>query len=168
MRVAKTGKAAGKVDPETRARQQRCLDLVVRGNFTYAEIAEREGYAGESGARAAVEAALKRAANEAAEIVRPTMIARAEALWAKAYGAVLRAEGRAEFAEDSDELIKALNAADKALARLSKLYGLDAPDIAVNLGGDPAELERLRADVTRMLEGSAGVVDGEVVDSSVE
>lgn len=163
--MGKTGKAAGKVDPETQVKQQRCLDLMVAGNYTYAEIAEEVGYASESGARQAVDAILKRRAGEAAELVRPRMIARAEALWGRAWRAVLRADDDG----DVDALAKAMNAADKALARLSKLHGLDAPDIAVNIGGDPAELERLRADVTRMLEGSAGgVVDGEVVDSSVE
>lgn len=160
--MGRNGKPGGKVDPETQVKQQRCLDLVVQGGFTYAEIAEQVGYAGESGARQAVDAILKRRAGEAAEVVRPKMIARAEALWSRAWRAVLRADD----AGDVDALVKAMNAADKALARLSKLHGLDAPDIAVHVGADSGELERLRLEVREMLD--AGVVDAEVVSDAGE
>jgi hypothetical protein len=163
--MGRNGKPGGKVDPETQVKQQRCLDLVVQGGFTYAEIAEQVGYAGESGARQAVDAILKRRAGEGAELVRPKMIARAEALWGRAWGAVLRADD----AGDMDALVKAMSAADKALARLSKLHGLEGPDVSVVIGGDPAELERLKRDALALLDGSAGdVVEGEVVDSAPE
>ncbi len=169
MRMAKTGKAAGKVPAEVQVKQQRCLDLVVQGGLTYEEIAEEVGYSSESGVRAAVDAVLQRAANAGAEVARPRMIARAEALWVHAYWLVQ--QGRQLMAEsgDPDVLVKGLAAADRQLARLSKLHHLDAPDIAVNIGGDPAELDRLRAEVLGLLDGSAGtVVDGEVVDSAEE
>ena len=159
--MGRKGKAAGKVDPEVQVKQQRCLDLAVQGGLTYEEIALEVGYASESGVRAAIDAVLQRAANEGAEVARPRMIARAEALWIHAYRLVQQgAQVMAESGE-SDVLVKGLGAADRALARLSKLHGLDGPDIAVSFGADAGELERIKADVTRLLD--AGVVDAEVV-----
>lgn len=159
--MGKTGKAGGKVDPETMARQQRCLDLAVRG-ITYAEIAEEEGYAGESGARAAVHAALKRAATSAAETVRPLMIARAEQLWAHGFGVML--EGRDQG--DMERFAKGASVADKALARLVRLHGLDqVPAVQVSVEGAP-DLTQLKRAFSELLDGVGGdVVDGEVVDS---
>ncbi|MGW5514634.1 hypothetical protein [Nocardia africana] len=157
--MGKKGKAAGKVDPETRARQQRCLDLKVRG-LTYADIAEEEGYAGESGARAAVEAALSRAASEAAEVVRPLMVARAEKLWEHGLGVML--EGRDQG--DMERFAKGASVADKALARLMRLHGLDAPDVAVQIGAGAGELERLKNDfLLEINKAAGGVVDVELV-----
>lgn len=161
--MAKTGKAAGKVPPEVQVKQQRALDLVVQGGLTYEEIAEEVGYASESGVRQAIDAVLARAANAGAEIARPRLIARAEALWIHAYRLVQQgAEVMAESGEP-DVLVKGLTAADKALARLSKLHGLDGPDVSVQFGADAGELERIKADYQRMLEAGA-VVDAEVVE----
>ncbi|WP_157121222.1 hypothetical protein [Nocardia miyunensis] len=146
--------------PDTMAKQQRCLDLAVRG-LTYAEIAEEEGYAGESGARAAVHAALKRAATSAAETVRPLMIARAEQLWTHGFGVML--EGRDE--RDIDKFVKGASVADKALARLVRLHGLDqVPAVQVTVEGAP-DLAQLKREFAELLDGAGGdVVDGEVVD----
>ncbi|WP_280499353.1 hypothetical protein [Nocardia cyriacigeorgica] len=153
-------KGAASPDPDVMAKQQRCADLAVQG-FTYTEIAEAEGYASESGARAAVHAVFRRAATESTEIIRPKLLARAEALWIKAYGLVLRAGETG----DADELVKGLNAADKALARLSKLYGLDAPDVTVQIGASPGELEALKGELDALLSGQTPAIDAEVVDT---
>lgn len=149
--------------PDTMAKQQRCLDLAVRG-ITYAEIAEHEGYAGESGARAAVHAALKRAATSAAETVRPLMIARAEQLWAHGFGVML--EGRNQG--DMERFVKGASVADKALARLVRLHGLDqVPAVQVSVEGAP-DLAQLKRAFSELLDGVGGdVVDGEVVDGGV-
>ncbi|NKY47991.1 hypothetical protein [Nocardia cerradoensis] len=158
--MGKKGKAAGKVDPETRARQQRCLDLKVRG-MTYADIAEHEGYAGESGARAAVEAALARAEKQAADVVRPLMVARAEKLWEHGLGVML--EGRDEG--DMERFAKGASVADKALARLMRLHGLDTPDVSVQIGAGAGELERLKNDfMLEINKAAGGVLDAELVE----
>jgi hypothetical protein len=169
MRMAKTGKAGGKVPEEVQVKQQRCLDLVVQGGLTYAEIADEVGYSGESSVRAAVNAVLQRADNAGAEVARPRMIARAEALWIKAYRLVERGEQMFVETGDPDVLIKGLNSADRALTRLSKLHHLEGPDVSVHFGADVGELERLKAEAMALLDGSAGgVVDAEVVDSGAE
>lgn len=154
--MARKGKAVSKVTPETMAKQQRCLDLAVRG-ITYAEIAEHEGYSGESGARAAVHAALKRAASEAAETVRPLMIARAEKLWEHGFGVML--EGRDQ--QDIDMFVKGAGVADKALARLMRLHGLDEPPaVQVSVGTD---LESLKRDFAKLLDAGEPI-EAEVVE----
>lgn len=163
MADSKRRRGAAAPDPETIAKQQRCADLAVQG-LSYTEIAEHEGYASESGARAAVHAVFRRAATEATEVIRPKLIARAEALWVKAYGLVLRAGETG----DTDDLIKGLNAADKALARLSKLYGLDAPDVTVQIGSSPGELEALKAELDALMSGQAPAIDAEVVDTHTD
>ncbi|MCM6777890.1 hypothetical protein NDR87_31675 [Nocardia sp. CDC159] len=155
--MARKGKAAGKVDPETMARQQRCLDLAVRG-LSYCEIAEHEGYSGESGARQAVHAALRRAATDAAEVVRPLMIARAEKLWEHGYAVML--EGRDE--QDIDKFLKGASAADRALGRLMSLHGLDrVPAVKVSMEGMP-DLDRLKREMLQLLDGGE-TIEGEVV-----
>ncbi|WP_280332063.1 hypothetical protein [Nocardia wallacei] len=142
------------------AKQQRCLDLAVRG-LTYADIAHEEGYANESSARSAVHAALKRAATEAAETVRPLMIARAEKLWEHGFGVML--QGRDQ--QDIDMFVKGAGVADKALARLMRLHGLDEPaPVQVQVGTD---LESLKRDFAKLLDerDSPELIEGEVVDA---
>ncbi|RJO71415.1 hypothetical protein D5S18_24910 [Nocardia panacis] len=134
--------------------------MKVRG-LPYADIAEREGYASESGARAAVEAALMRAAAEAAEVVRPLMIARAERLWEHGLGVML--EGRNDG--DMERYSKGAAVADRALARLMKLHGLDTPDVALHVGAGAGDLERLKADfLLEITRAGGGVVDAELVE----
>lgn len=132
---------------DTMAKQQRCLDLAVRG-LTYAQIAEEEGYAGESGARAAVHAALKRAATAADETVRPMMVARAEQLWVHGFGVLL--EGRDQG--DMDKFARGAKVADSALARLMRLHGLDqVPAVQVSVGGAPS-LEAIKAEFSAYMD----------------
>lgn len=162
MAERRRGKAAP--NPDTMAKQQRCLDLAVRG-MTYLEIAEAEGYSGESGARAAVHAAFKRAATDAAEVVRPLMIARAERLWEHGFGVML--EGRDQ--DDMDKFVKGAKVADSALARLMRLHGLDqVPAVQVSVEGAPS-LESLKQQFGELLDRPAGeVIEGEVIPDGAE
>lgn len=156
VRMGKQRRGNAIPDAEVMAKQQRCLDYRATGKLTYAEIAEMEGYGSESGARAAVEAALRRAATESAELVRPLMIDRAERLFSQGY-AVL-SEGR--DIGDMDKFAKGAAVADRAFGRLLKLYGLDVEQVSVNLGGG-GELDKIKAELTQLLDGN--VVDAEVV-----
>jgi DNA-binding CsgD family transcriptional regulator len=155
-----TARGAAVTKIEVKAKQQRCLDLAVKG-LTYAEIAEAEGYASESGARKAVNAALKRSAKKAAETVRPLMVARAEKLWEHGLGVML--EGRDEG--DMERFAKGASVADKALARLMRLHGLDTPDVSVQIGAGAGELERLKNDfMLEINKAAGGVLDAELVE----
>lgn len=140
--------------PDEMERQQRCADLAVQG-LTYAEIAEHEGYASESGARYAVAAVFRRAATDSVEILRPKMEGRAELLWTA--GLQVMQEGRENG--DLDKFVKGAAVADKALARLMRLYGLDQPTVEVHVGGD--SLETLKRQFMELLDGQ--VLDAEVV-----
>ncbi|MEU1550246.1 hypothetical protein [Nocardia sp. NPDC005745] len=148
------GKA--RATPDEMARQQRCADLAVQG-LTYAEIAVEEGYASESGARAAVHAVFRRAATDAADVLRPKIEARAELLWTA--GLQVMRDGRDEG--DLDKFKAGATVADRALARLMRLYGLDQPVVEVNVGGE--SLDSLKAQFMRMLDGD--VVDAELVSA---
>ncbi len=136
------------------AKQQRCADLAVQG-LTYREIAEHEGYKDESGARAAVHAVFRRAATDAADILRPKIEARIELLWTA--GLQVMQEGREQ--DDEGKFRAGATVADRALARLMRLYGLDQPTVEVHVGGE--SLDNLKAQFTAMLDGQ--VVDAEVV-----
>lgn len=152
------GNAVAKID--IKMKQQRCLDLAVQG-LPYWQIAEAEGYASESGARKAVNAALKRAAKKAAATVLPMMIARAEKLWAS--GIEVMQEGRDEA--DMDKYKAGASVADKALARLMRLHGLDDPaPVQVQVGTD---LESLKRDFAKLLDerDSPELIEGEVVEA---
>ena len=160
--MGKRGKAGGKVDAETLARQQRCADLAIRG-LSYTAIAEHEGYASESGARAAVAAVLHRADNAAAEELRPLMSARATELWRNGFE-VMR-EGR--DAGDMDRFRTGAVVADRALARLMRLWGLDQAAMAVQMSGTVGDLETLKVEFLRSLDADA-VIDGEIVADDAE
>lgn len=152
------GNAVAKLD--TKMKQQRCLDLAVQG-LPYWQIAEAEGYASESGARKAVNAALRRAAKKAAETVRPMMVARAERLWVS--GIEVMQEGRDE--QDMDKFKAGASVADKALARLMRLHGLDEPaPVQVTVGG--TDLATLKQEFEKLLDGRPPpeLIEGEVVD----
>ncbi|WP_280420026.1 hypothetical protein [Nocardia carnea] len=148
-------------DAEVMAKQQRCLDYRATGKLTYAEIAEIEGYESESGARAAVEAALRRAATEAAAVVRPLMIDRAERMFAQGYAVMM--EGR--DAGDMDMFTKGAAVADRSFGRLMKLHNLDVEQVSVNLGGG-GELDRIKQEFAALMEGN--VVDAEIVPEGRE
>jgi hypothetical protein len=159
--MGRKGKAGGRVDVETMQRQQRCADLAIRG-LSYTAIAEAEGYASESGARHAVSAVLSRADNGAAEELRPLMSARATELWRHGFEVML--EGR--DAGDMDMFRTGAVVADRALARMMRLFGLDQAAMAVQMSGTVGDLEALKAQFLGALE--PGVLDGEIVDDSGE
>lgn len=157
------GKPTGRAvtSPETLARHQEAADLAVQG-FSYGEIAARMEYGSPSAARYAVNAHFKRGATEAAEHLRPKMVARAELLWRHAVAAML--EGRS--AGDMDQFDKGHRAADRALGRLMTLHGLAGPGVTVNqvnVGAEASSLDQLKAEFTALL-GSGQAIEGEVVE----
>lgn len=157
------------LQPETAAKQLRCMDMAIRG-LTYDEIAAAEGYADHSGARFAVTRAFERAFDAAADQLRPVYQGRAELLFR--HGLTLLEEGldTGEDADgnpipqDLDKVRVGAAIADKALLRLMRLSGLDQPQVTVQVGG--GDLESLKRDFLAFL-GRAGVgaaIDAEVVE----
>lgn len=164
------GKPAGRAvtSPETLARHQEAADLAVQG-LSYVEIAAKMKYGSPSAARYAVKAHFDRGATEAAEHLRPKMVAKAELLWRHAVAVML--EGRA--AGDADQFSKGAVAADKALGRLISLHNLTGPAVTVNqvnVGAGATSLDELKLDFMRMLEAGPAVapvvVEAEVVDTA--
>lgn len=157
--MSKKGKAGGKVDPVTAAKQQRCLDLAVQG-FGYTQIAEQEGYASESGARAAVNAVLHRAAIDGAEELRPVLAARFTEMYRHGFEVMLAGRDQKE-GMDLDMFKTGAVVADRALARLMRLFGMDQATMTVH-AGTPGDLESLKLEFLKSLDGRA-VIDGEIV-----
>lgn len=157
VRMGRKGKAGGRVDPDVMARQQRCLDAIVAGE-SYTSIALREGYASESGARAAVEAVIQRAAIQGAEELRPVLAARATDMWRRGHQVMVEGQD----AGDMDMFRVGAVVADRALARTMRLFGLDQATTTVQMGGSPGDLEALKQLFAQQLDG--GVIDGEIVE----
>lgn len=163
------------LQPETAAKQLRCMELAVRG-LTYAEIAEHEGYANESGARHAVAAAFKRSFDAAAEELRPVYQARANTLWRHGYDMVRKGLDTREdedgnpIGPDLDMVRAGAQIADKALGRLMRLSGLDQPNLTVSVGS-AGEFAALKAEFAALLPGAADAVpavDAEIVNEDEE
>lgn len=161
---------ARQLQPDTAAKQLRCMELAVRG-LTYAEIAEREDYANESGARQAVAAAFKRSFDSTAEELRPRYQARAELLWSKGLIMLERGLDTRETEEgepippDLDMAKAGAQIMDRALGRLMRLSGLDQPTTVVIPGGP--DLNALKAEFAQYLPALAAgevPVDAEVVE----
>lgn len=151
------------------------MELAVQG-LTYAEIAEHEGYANESGARHAVAAAFKRSFDATAEELRPVYQARANTLWRHGYDMVRQGldvrqdDDGNTIGPDLDMVRAGAQIADRALGRLMRLSGLDQPNLTVSVGS-AGEFAALKAEFTAaLLPGADAVpaVDAEIVDEDEE
>lgn len=158
------------VQPDTAAKQLRCMDMAIRG-LTYGEIAEAEEYADHSGARAAVARGFERAFDAAAEELRPRYQGRAELLWR--HGLTLLEQGLDGTEDDEgnpigpdlDKVRAGAQIADKALLRLMRLSGLDQPTVTPPAGGD--SLAALQAELLELMHRSPdqlAAVDAEIVE----
>ena len=159
--VSNKGVVAGVVPVETQARQLRCLELAVAG-LSYTAIAEEEGYASESGARAAVNAVLQRTAVQGAEELRLLLGEQLADLYRR--GMLLMEQG----AENGNlDMVKAgALICDRALGRRMRLYGLDTAVVGVGAaGGDPGRLEALRAKFAEAWDARDGVQVESVTES---
>lgn len=158
------------LQPDTAAKQLRCMDHAIRG-LTYQEIAELEGYADPSGARQAVARAFKRSFDASAEELRPRYQARAELLWSKGLTLLERGMDTRETEEgepippDLDMAKAGAQIMDRALGRLMRLSGLDQPTTVLVPGGP--DLNALKAEFIQYLPALVGgqvPLDVEVVE----
>lgn len=144
------------------ARQLRCVELRAQGR-TYADIAEVEGYAGESSARSACRAVWKRAAVKVTDEWRARLSAHAEELWFA--GTAVMEQGLAR--ENLKMFTEGHRAADRALGRLIQIHGAAAAPMPV--GEDVPSLEDIkRAFEEQLARGGSGEppIDVEVVPES--
>lgn len=169
-RTSKPRGRARPLQPETAAKQLRCMDLAIRG-LTYQEIADTEGYANHSGAQQAVARGFERAFDRRAEELRPVYQGRAELLWR--HGLTLLEQGLDGTEDDEgnpvgpdlDKVRAGAQIADKALLRLMRLSGLDQPTVTPPAGGD--SLAALQAELVELMNRSPSqlaAVDAEIVE----
>lgn len=157
--------AARDLQPETAAKQHRCMELAIQG-LTYQEIADREGYANHSGAQQAVARGFERAFDTAADQLRPRYQGRAELLWSKGMALLDRGLDPGEDEEgkpkpvDLDMVRVGAQIADRALGRLMRLSGLDQAAVTVSVGGN--DLERLKNEFAGLL--ATPMLEAEVVE----
>lgn len=163
-----------KLTPEVMQRQAEAARLAVLG-YTYEQIAERLGYADESGVRYAINSHFKRRATETFEEMRPILVERAEVLWQRALNRMAKAEQRTRtlpdgtVVPDPDEeaWARAHAAASRSLDQQCKIHGIydSRPQVQVNVDTTQS-LERMKSLYTARLDAmrqAALTVDGEVV-----
>ena len=142
--------------PEVLAKYEEVVRLRSIG-LSFQQIADRVGYAGRSGAKAAYTEAIKMWGGEAVEEHRVLENERLDYLWRTAITQIEGSKG------DPSAVINAVNSALRISARRAALNGLDAPrqvEIAGHEGGalrtDIGELLRARL---KQLEGAIEVED---------
>ncbi len=127
---------------ESAERQRKAL-IMRRDGKTFDQIARALGYSDRGSARNACMAALAEITKEPAEEVKKVALERATWLWSKARRAVITTGGEPA----------AISAAAKALERLSKLEGTDAPtqhqEVAPALMPDAALIAEYEAELER-------------------
>ena len=153
-------------DPDTAERDAQACQLRVQA-LSYAEIAEKLGYADQGHAHRAVQRALKATMQEAADELRVVELKRLDSMFKLALKVANRAHvtvsnGRVVYLEDTplEDDGPALAAIDRLLKiqeRRARLLGLDAPvkHEVRNVDAVDAEIELL---VARLAAGGQGPV----------
>jgi hypothetical protein len=132
-----------KPDADDRDRALKAVELRIQGH-PYAQIADRLGYADESGARHAVQRNLDRREAESIDEMRAVHSARLEG--------VLSAFWAAAVAGDTDAARIVLRTLDS----LAKLFGLDAPS-RVALGATVGDTVDFANEAARLIESVASL-----------
>lgn len=151
-------------------RQLRCVAHRTNG-LTFAEIAEEEGYASESGARAACRAVWKRAAVTATDELRAMLADRGERLWVAGLrvmddGVEMMAQGKEELGLKKFEV--GHRAAERALGRLILIHGVSGPVQQPEVEGAPSLEEIKRAFDAAVAGRGEPPIDVEVVPDPVQ
>ncbi|MBF6460287.1 hypothetical protein IU433_14695 [Nocardia puris] len=147
--------------PDERLRQEEALKLRI-GGATYAQIAEKLGYADHSGAHRAVRAVLDRQESESAAELRRIEDARLQLLWVKAFTTAMSNSESAEVRAKAEA--RALNVHH---ARV-KLHGLAAPQkLEVGMSVDEC-VTRVEDDLRALGYPTNGAIIGPPVEDDGE
>lgn len=129
--------------PEQASRYREVVRLRTAG-LTLDEIAERTGYASRSGAKAALDSALKLWGQEAVEGLRTLEGERLEELWRRGFRRLLSNPDM-----ETGEMVSLMGSLVKVSHRKAALFGLDAPRQMEVTGTDGGPIV---TDVGRLLE----------------